>query len=75
MTLTSPVTPLAQAIAGLATQVVNLGLLFHWYAWTQDQIAGVNIVVGGVLAVVSLLRAQAQRAGKLAEVIPPAAGG
>lgn len=65
MKISSATTPVVQAVTGLAAAVVNLGLLFGWYQWTTAQVAGVNLVVGAALAVVSAFRAGAQRAGRL----------
>lgn len=70
MKITSSLTPAAQAVAGLAAAVVNLGLLFGWYTWTSAQVAGVNLVVGATLAVVSAFRAGAQRSGRLVDTTP-----
>lgn len=67
MKITGVSTPMAQAVAGLAAAVVNLGLLFGWYTWTTAQVAGVNLVVGAALAVVSAFRAGAQRQGRLVD--------
>lgn len=58
-------TPVVTAITAFAATVVNLGLLFGWYHWTQPQIAGVNTVVVAGVAVVSALRARDQTAGRI----------
>ena len=64
-------TPIASAVLALATAVINLGLLFGWYTWTQAQTAGVNVVVVSTLGVVSAMRAQSQRAGRLVDTTKP----
>lgn len=65
--VSSSATPVVQAVLGFVTAAVNVGLLFGWYHWTSAQSAGVNLVVGSGLAVVSAFRAGAQRSGRLVD--------
>lgn len=39
-------------LLGFTTAAVNLGQLFDWWSWTEEQIAGANLFAAAALTVI-----------------------